>query len=153
MSSGPEARAIADILRRLDHLEALSQIVYDTSTYSPTYLGATTPGTTTYSIQVGAYAQLGKLVIAAFTMVWTAATGTGIALFGLPIAPSSTANLFQSGAARIESITFANSTPGVNITPGIASFKLLSPITNAAGANVNMEAAGNIAGTIAYLID
>jgi len=142
------ARALRDTLHGWGFLRGTPIIAW-----TPTYLGATTPGTTTYSIQVGAYTQLDKLVIASATIVWTAATGTGIALFSLPIAPSSTTNLFQSGGARIETITFANSTPGVNITPSVANFRLLSPLTNAAGTNVAVEAAGNIAYTIAYLID
>lgn len=142
-------RAIEDDLERLRKADVGGVVV----TWTPTYIGLTTAGVTTYSIQVGSYMLLDKLIIATATIIWTGATGTGDALFSLPFAAANVANQVFSGAARLESLTFANSTPTIQIGAAQAIMRLNSPITNAASTNVAMEAAGNVAYTVAYFID
>ncbi len=61
-----------------------TQIIYEEGTYIPTITGGTTPGTTTYLLQVGRYTRIGNWVLIQFTLNITAATGTGNANFNLP---------------------------------------------------------------------
>lgn len=125
---------------------------YATGTYSPTYLGGTTPGATTYTIQQGTWVRLGSLVVATGTVVWSAATGTGDAQISLPFAAANVANQNFSGSVRPINVTFANSTPQVQIASNTAYFTLQSPLTNAASTPVAIEAAGNVIFTIAFFI-
>lgn len=50
---------------------------YSTGTFTPTLAGATTAGTSTYSIQNGFYVKVGRMVIVTIVLVGSAATGTG----------------------------------------------------------------------------
>ena len=52
------------------------------ATYTPTILGATTAGTTSYSTQYGYYTRIGNMVYIQGTLVISAATGTGNMLLG-----------------------------------------------------------------------
>lgn len=150
-------REIEGLLRRLRKLEdrldrGMPEVPLYTppTAYTPTYVGATTPGVTTYSFQQGEYVRIGRLVVASGAVVWTAATGTGNARISLPIAGA--AGLNQSGSVRVVSVTFAAGAPQVEFA-GSPYFEMRSPATNAAGTVVAVEAAGNIVFTIVYLID
>lgn len=148
MSTEQFAREIQHILRRLDNLEAQSKVHYTKGTYTPTYTGQTTAGVTTYTLQTGEYRIIGSVCIATAAIAWTAATGTGNARFSLPFVAAQ----LGSGGVRIDGVTFANSAPGINLASGNSFFTLLSPLTNAGGTTVQMEAAGNIIYTVAFLI-
>ena len=50
-------------------------------TFTPT-LDGSTPGTTTYTTQIGHYSQIGNMIFLQATIVITGATGTGIMLLG-----------------------------------------------------------------------
>lgn len=122
-------------------------------TYTPTYLGSTAAGTTTYSVQQGAWVRVGPIVFVTGTVVWTAATGTGNAQISLPFASANTSNQNFSGSVRTVNVTFANSTPQILIQPNTAFFILQSPLTNAASTTVQMEAAGNIVFSVWYFVE
>lgn len=142
-------RQIRDILDRLERLEKPDVGIIST-TYTPTYVGGTTPGVTTYSLQQGVYIRCGKLVVATGAVVWTNATGTGTARISLPVAGASGVN--QSGSIRLVDVTFASGTPQVEFA-GTDYFTMRSPATNAGGTAVAIEVAGNIIFSIVYLID
>lgn len=125
---------------------------YAQGTYSPTYLGGTTAGATTYTLQQGAWTRIGNVVIVTGTVIWTAATGTGNAQVSLPLTSVNVANQNYSGGLRTINVTFANSTPQIQIVPNTNFFIMLSPLTNAASTNVAMEAAGNIIFTVMYFV-
>ncbi len=118
------------------------------TTRTPTYTGGTIAGATTYTFQSAAYVQLGNVVIDVGQINWSAATGTGEARISLPFAPA-TYNF--TGAVWNSGVTFANNTPQPLLGVG-AYFVLESPLTNAASARVQMEAAGSIIWTIAYFV-
>ena len=139
-------RKIDEILRRLDALEATAHINYSKGTYSPTYLGGTTAGATTYSVQQGTWIRIGNVIIVTGNVTWTAVTGTGNAQISLPFTPSARG----AGALWIQNVTFANSTPTIQIASQ-AFFLMYSPLTNAAGAIVQMEAAGDVRFTLVIL--
>ena len=50
---------------------------YEEGTFTPTALGATTAGTTTYASQVGSYTKVGDMVSVDIYISWSAMTGTG----------------------------------------------------------------------------
>src|SRR5262245_48178750 len=74
-----QARTLAPFL-----LPWLLRDLYVVSTWTVTYVGGTTAGVTTYSLQDGKYIRIGSLVIFTGAVVWTAATGTGDARISLP---------------------------------------------------------------------
>lgn len=125
----------------------------DQNTYTPTYLGGTTPGTTTYSVQQGAWTRIGNLITVTGTVVWTAATGTGNARISLPFASANVANQNYGGGLRNVNVTFANSTPQILIVSNSSFFELLSPLTNAASTTVAIEAAGNVVFSVWYFVE
>lgn len=152
MSDEQTARLLREILARLDQLEALSKLNYSKSSYTPTYTGSTSAGTTTYSVQQGSWVRIGKLLIVTGTIVWTAATGTGDARISLPTGTANVADQNFAVALRTVGVTFANGTPQGQIAAGTAYFTMLSPLTNAASTTVQMEAAGNVIFTAVYFV-
>ena len=150
-----EARQLLDIQRRLDHLEALSQIENTFGIYGPTYLGLTTPGVTTYSIVTGTWTRTGNRIFVTGRVAWTAATGTGIAIVSLPYAGVFTRTTRFPVVVYTPGVTFANGSIQAvldSATAGGAAFVMLSPLTNAAGTLVAVEAAGDISFDISYEI-
>jgi hypothetical protein len=66
---------------------------YEEGTWTPTYFGATTAGTTSYSFRNGTYTKIGNLVHATAIMGVSSATGTGNAkIGGLPFTSLSQGN-------------------------------------------------------------
>ena len=123
---------------------------FSTGTYVPTYLGGTTAGATTYVVQQGAWTKIGDLVFATGTVQWSAATGTGNAQISLPFTAINVANQNHSGSLWVATVTFANGTPQLLISPNTAYFIMTSPLTNAANTTVAVEAAGVVAWSVAY---
>jgi hypothetical protein len=83
---------------------------YEEGTWTPTYFGSSTAGTTTYNHQDGTYVKIGNSVYCECYLDWTATTGTGDGLVGgLPVATSSYGTdsraLFYIGAYSGYSIT------------------------------------------------
>jgi hypothetical protein len=144
MSTEQFARKIDQILKRLDDLEAQSKINYIKGTYTPTYLGATSAGVTTYTTQVGFYTKIGRVVFFCGRVIWTAATGTGSAIVSIPFTSDPTTNMRPTVTIYPTNITFANGSITSHIAPNTAFFVMLSPATNAAGTVVAVEAAGDL---------
>lgn len=145
--------ALGQLQKRVETLEKIERTISATGTYTPTYLGGTTPGVTTYSVQYGAYTRFGNIVFFTATVVWTAATGTGDANISIPFtARNASANEAFAMPVRTVSVTFANGSVQGQITDNTAFFFMLSPATNAAGTNVAIEAAGNIVASGWYFV-
>lgn len=136
---------IVDIKRRLKELEGRENPEHIPITaYTPTYLGGTTPGTTTYTTQAGWYTRFGRVVLFNGFVVWTAATGTGNAQVSLPFTSDSTTNMRYGVMVSTENVTFAGTGLTGRIAPGQAVFTIASPNSNAASTFVVIEAAGSI---------
>ena len=94
-------------------------------TFTPTYFGSTTAGTTTYTTQTGNYTKIGNTVYYSMRVTWTNATGTGSPRFGgLPF----TANATAMGNASISyidnfALTAAN-VPLVYLIPNTTTIAL-----------------------------
>ena len=59
---------------------------YEEGTWTPTYFGSSTAGTTTYNNQKGTYVKIGNSVYCECYLDWSAKTGTGDGLVGgLPV--------------------------------------------------------------------
>lgn len=144
-------RQIRDIEVRLERMEK-ADVGSMSLTYTPTYDGST-PGATTYSVQVGFYARIGNIIIAWGTIVWTAASGTGNARISLPFTASATTNNNVAAYVRTVNVTFANGSVQAQIAANTAYIEMISPATNAGGTNLSVEAAGNIIFTAIYPID
>jgi hypothetical protein len=64
---------------------------YEEGAWSPTMVGSTVAGTTTYSVQSATYTKIGNVVTIQGYVTWTNATGTGnIKLGNLPFTANST---------------------------------------------------------------
>jgi hypothetical protein len=139
---------MSEILRRLAALEELARRPRAESaisgTWTPTYLGATTPGTTTYTVQVGTYTRIDNVVFFQVYVAWTAATGTGIANISLPFTSVSTTNSNRAVSVGTDGVTFANGSVQALISPNTAYVYLFSPLSNGVGTAVAVEAAGLI---------
>jgi len=62
---------------------------YEEGTWTPTYYGSSTAGTTTYTQQRGTYTKVGRLVTIDCDLTWSAKTGTGNGrVGGLPFTPA-----------------------------------------------------------------
>jgi len=73
---------------------------YEEGTWTPTVLGSSTPGTGTYTHQIGNYVKVGQMVCASALITITAHTGTGNLLFGgLPFNTSNSNGLNRFGVA------------------------------------------------------
>lgn len=143
----------SDLMRRIKRLDKRigrvepkppGNIGYAEGTFVPTYLGATTAGVTTYTTQVGFYRQFGPVVFFSLRVIWTAATGTGIALISLPFTSDATTNMRYTFALRTDGVTFANNNIVGRLDPANNQFQINSLLTNAAPTAVNIEAAGDI---------
>lgn len=124
---------------------SLSSYVGLTS-FTPTLLGASVAGTTTYSVQQGYYIRIGDLVFATVDISISAATGTGNATIGsLPFTSNSSTNFVALGAATINAPgwtwqvgttsmsfrLFANASSGTLVSTGSAVNSGVLQMTNA----------------------
>lgn len=117
---------------------------YEEGTWTPTYVGLTTPGTTTYSIQLGRYVRIGTRCHFSCRVVWTAATGTGTACISLPFTAKNLTNYAQVLSAYTINVTFAASGIQAVVNPGQNFAFLNSPTSNGGSSLVQIEAAGTI---------
>ncbi len=138
--------------RRLGHAEVIERPGM-TATYTPTVVGGSTAGVTTYSLQQGAYTRIGALVLYTLTVVWTNATGTGEARFGLPFTAANVTNQNYAASVRLVNVTFAAGTPQAQIAANTNYMTLISPATNAAGTVVAVETAGNVIASGWFFMD
>lgn len=122
-------------------------------TFAPTYLGGTTPGVTTYAVQVGAWTRIGPRLLFDLTLQWTAATGTGtVRVGGLPYPSANVTNQNFTAAIYSTTVTFPNTGIDVLMGVNVQSLRFFSPATNAANAELVVEAAGLIICSGSYLI-
>lgn len=119
-------------------------------TWTPTYLGLTTAGATTYTVQQGNYSRFDRLIIAAFEVSWTAASGTGAAIISLPFTAASTMEFPMP--IYTTNVTFAAGTPYGFVNTGSQFLVMGTPTTNAATATLAVEAAGTVYGTAIYFV-
>jgi len=154
----------ADIERRVRALE--SQIAglrsagrprYVFDTYTPTYRGLATAGTTTYNVQAGAYARINSIAFVWARVDWSNATGTGAGLITLPFKARTITNLGFAVNFYAEGLDFGGSyvvaftsdatvsVSGVDVS--YVRFVSLAATTGAA-TSMNVVAAANVTVTV-----
>ena len=122
---------------------------YEEGTFTPTYYGVSTAGTTTFTAQTGRYTKVGNRVDFALIVAWSAATGTGSGqIGGLPF---SAANLYSSASILTYNFTYpVLSIPVPRVGYG-TTIDLLSITTGGSGGGSTIAITGsgeiNISGT------
>jgi hypothetical protein len=116
---------------------------YTNGTFTPTVVGTTTAGTTTYVVQAGYYQRIGSLVYVQATLSISAATGTGTALFGgLPFTIKNQANGNNAGSIIISSAAWAwpasTTSIAVNGLNNSITFNVFASGSSTAGATLQM---------------
>lgn len=93
---------------------------YAQGTWTPAITALTTPGTPSYSVQVGSYEVIGRFVHVQFTVILTGWTGTPagiVEILGLPFAAANTTNDF--GVCSIGNFAVTGLTAGASMITGI----------------------------------
>lgn len=119
------------------------------TSYTPTAVGGTTAGSTTYTTQVGRYTQIGPLVVATFVVIGTfGATAAGSMRISLPVTAANIAsvNWYGSGICIVNSVFFSGTYgAGTNLLY-VSYFKY----SDAAAVPVVAALTFNVQGTIIY---
>lgn len=159
MSDQYTLRRLRELDRRLGQTEVKEVPAYSgfpaffaSGVWTPTYVGLSTAGVTTYTIQEGSYERVGRTIIAHGRVAWSAATGTGAAAISLPIAAVFTRVSRFVVSLYPVNVTFANGGIVGAIDSGTSTlaFVINSPATNAAGTILAVEAAGDLTFTAIY---
>jgi hypothetical protein len=113
---------------------------YEEGLFTPVITGSTSAGTGTYTAQQGLYTKIGNRVVIQITITWTAHTGTGnLLVTGLPFTAAADCALALSNDA----LTYT-STPTAIVQGASTQIALLQSASNAARANIAIEAAANL---------
>lgn len=150
MSDPDLYRRVARLEKLIEELRTVDRPSGLATAYTPTYIGGTTAGTTTYTTQQGSYVRFGRLVIAFVNLAWSAATGTGEARISLPVAAASDVALY-AGFARYSAVTWTGTAPQVVLNSGNSYFRMQGVSSDAGATITNIEAAGAAAITLVYL--
>lgn len=128
---------------------------YATGTFTPTRVGASVAGTTTYTGQGGNYVRIGPLIWIRFTVLGSAATGTGnIQYGGLPFTVNASYDA-RAATAFLVSQTWpaATTSPFVNVTANATTAVVYGQGSAVAQSAVQMaNAAFNEQFTIIYSV-
>lgn len=130
----------------------LARYLYAQGSYTPTMIGGTTAGVTTYARQLGYYVRIGRQITVWIDLSWTAATGTGDAHFSLPF-PTSSDIVVYPGALRLTGTTWTGTDPEVVINAATSYFRLQGVSSNAGPTISAVEGAGAITAVAIYLVD
>jgi hypothetical protein len=123
---------------------------YEEGTWTPRIDGSTSAGAGTYTAQVGLYTKIGRMVTYYFNVTWTAHTGTGSLLVAnFPFTAGATDN---SPIALVYSALTYTSPPTARMAQGTTTAALFQAASNAAIANIPIEAAATIIGSGTYTV-
>jgi hypothetical protein len=129
-----------------------SESPYAEGIFTPTILGLTTAGTTTYTTQTGRFTRVGRMVMVEVILVWTSATGTGqMAVGGLPFQPaltSATAAIYSSGVSASASSTIVGLTSSA--TPIMPLYN--QPVGGGTATSLLVDSAGELRLSLTYSV-
>ena len=84
---------------------------YEEGTFTPTAIGASTAGTTTYTAQNGYYTKIGRQVNVTLLVAWSALTGTGnLSIQGLPFTIANLTQNYPVGAVSTDNLNWSGGT-------------------------------------------
>ena len=122
---------------------------YEEGTFTPTVVGATTAGTTTYTTQTGKYTRVGRLVTAYGYIAVTGMTGTGNLSFNLPFSSSGGE---YNGSAMTNNLPWPNAGSITFVAEG-STARLFVSSSNASWSNVNISnTTWSIYYTVTYMV-
>jgi hypothetical protein len=123
---------------------------YEEGTWTPTAIGGSTAGTTTYTAQVGSYIKIGNQVTAQFGIGYSALTGTGELVISLPF----TCNAEYIGSVMTNNLNWPGGTSMVIYTVTSTAGCRLFFSTDDAGWQVQqcVNESVNIIGTVTYFV-
>jgi hypothetical protein len=131
----------------------LVDLLFNTS-WTPVIQGSSTPGSGTYSAQVGRYTKIGDMVFCTAYLVWSAHTGTGLMqLAGLPYTARNNANAFwTSGGNFFSSITMNALSTYLccYVNPNTTNMSFVDMTPGAVSAATSLDTAGTVVITFAY---
>jgi hypothetical protein len=111
---------------------------YEEGTWTPTLSGATTAGTTTYTIQTGTYTKIGRIVSACFDVAISAATGTGpLKIGGFPFATAG--QILGVAVPVLYSVTFSGTPAAYFNQNGDTFIRVFSNVSNSAPTALNVQ--------------
>ena len=115
--------------------------------FTPVAIGTTTPGTGTYTVQIGTYKIIDNVVYFNLRVNWSAHTGTGLLkIDGLPVACANIANYAPAVTVNAENLTYpvgATSIIGL-VNTGATTIELRGSGTGLIPTPVDIDAAANI---------
>jgi hypothetical protein len=127
---------------------------YEEGTWTPTVRGTSTAGTGTYTVQVGTYTKIGRLVTVTVACVWSATTATGKVVIGiLPFTPANiNANVEYVCPVEFSNMTMPASTVPMGIAPNNNALVLLYGQTVGTGAvaQLDMDTAAAVYFSLTY---
>lgn len=127
---------------------------YEEGTWTPTVLGSTVDGTTTYSVQNGVYVKVGNMVYCQALLIWTAVTGTGNLRFGgLPFTSVNLANSQHSvtfGVVSDIALIANNIMTGILPASSSTIAAYSTPVGGGAYEDVAIDGAGYVSFSIVY---
>jgi len=87
---------------------------YEEGTFTPVVIGTSTPGTATYSIQIGNYTRIGNRVFFTINLTWSAGSGSGnLKIDGLPYTVNASNGTSPCSVSFGSDLTIAASTSQV----------------------------------------
>jgi hypothetical protein len=123
---------------------------YEEGNWTPVVQGVTTSGTASYASQIGRYVKIGRQVTITLDINYSSATGTGIfQIAGLPF--SSSSGHPSTGSVMTSNLDWNTGTMVTLYKPGNnAVLELYSSSDNSGWLQMNMDAAGEIIGSVTY---
>jgi len=118
---------------------------YEEGTFTPTIVGDGTAGTTTYTVQLGSYTKIGKVVNFKIDLGWSGQTGTGsLIIGGLPF--TSVNDSFVSVcSARASNLTYtAGASLAAQVQSNSTSMYPVQSVNNAAIATIPVDTSGQL---------
>lgn len=130
---------------------------YEEGTFTPTVRGGGTPGTGTYTTQIGRYTKVGRLVTVSVSLAWTNITGAtgGLQFGGLPFTSANTTGSYDG--ISIAYVSNIASTVGT-VLYGLVEFgstvvtMTQTPTGGGTYGLVTLDTAGEIAFTATYTV-
>ena len=123
---------------------------YEEGTFTPTVQGTSTAGSGTYTLQLGTYVKIGRLVWVQANMNWTTHTGTGdYEGAGLPFASQNTSNLRSSLAVWSSQFTYTVAGQlGLFVNTNATTLDLFTFASAASRSSIGL--ATDVSGQVAY---
>jgi hypothetical protein len=128
---------------------------YEEGTWTPVYIGATTAGTASYSIQTGSYTRVGRQVTVQFYITWSGGTGTGAGrITGLPFTSANVNNRVYFNTGIFSNYTLTASNVGYfSIVPNTSFIGVDQyPVGGGAATNTAYDAAGSLGCIFSYFV-